>query len=613
MDAVIPKDEITRLRQQSGDSAVFTHLLSSDPKFKEGVDKVQAANPNMGAFDKLKMPSAMLDLYYGIDSPKVNPVNTNAAQNIMREQPMASSPESDSALAQAVEHPLSFAADTLMNVPGSAYNLGKSMVGAVMHPIQTGKTLLQLGVGGTANTIEKIADLAGVKNAEDIFDLESEDVASAVGKFYVERYGSIDAAAKTLRDDPVGFLSDAASVVAGFGSIVRGGATALGAITGEATSTATALTKTGRAIRIAQNAGEAIMQKGINMEPVVIAGKGVFMAGRGLTKAIIGGAGPEAMVHKALKMNPNQMRNFMKEHVAAGETPAGYLLRKGVSGTKESIMDDLEKIAQKSKATVDNELASVSQTYDLIDDAPDVFKALSEIQDTAKQFKLDEELSFTNDLIKKERLTLTDVNSVKRRMDDLYYMYSKSSDPTASLTAERLRRVRDGIKTFIEDESESKGLQDVRLLNKDTQLSRALLNDIEHSMIGKWGNNAISLSDYLTAGVAGGATGSNPLAMAGVVLLKKAGGSVLFRTTLAKYLHRLTSAEMNPLLRLMRDGKMTKDAMRIIRRVAAQAAEDIKQHRVGTFEKSLGALQVMERASNAEQSSPAIEEVIPAE
>lgn len=55
-------EEIQRLRTQAGDSATFTQLLS-DPEFKAKVDRVQTGMPDMTPFEKLKFPSAMLDIY----------------------------------------------------------------------------------------------------------------------------------------------------------------------------------------------------------------------------------------------------------------------------------------------------------------------------------------------------------------------------------------------------------------------------------------------------------------------------------------------------------------------------------------------------------------------
>lgn len=594
---MITKDDITRLRSQTSDSAIFNNLIGSDPKFKEGVDRVQSMNPDMSGFEKVKFPSAMIDLYYGIKPGKADTQTSSMAINATKGTTIA--PADSQEESPFDQGPLSFAAETIGNIPESAYNYGKGLVDAVTHPVRTGKTLLQAGVGGGANTIETIANLAGVKNAEDIFHLQSEDVASAIGDFYVKRYGSVEEAAKTLRDDPVGFLSDLSTVVTGVGGIIKGGATAVGSLSGVATKTETALNAAGKAVRTAQSVGDSLINAGINMEPVVIAGKGVYMTGRAISHALSPTENAEKLIHSAIKLHPNQIRNFMKPNVSGGETPAAFLLRKGVSGSKEGIMDDLEKIAEKSKATVDAELATVRETFDLIDDAPDVFNALSEIQDTGAKFGLDKELSFANEMIAKERVNLSDINAVKRQMDSLYRLYSKSNDPTASLIAERLRRTRDGIKTFIEDTAKQKGLKDIQVLNKDTQLSHALLDDMEKAATSKFGNNVLSLGDFMTGGVGGAFVGYDPLLTAGIVISRRILGSTLFKTTLAKYLHRLSADEIGKLMKVMAGAKHTKETIRLTRKVVAQTAEDIKNKKIGHVENSLATVDMFNQFTSA--------------
>lgn len=598
---MMPKEDVIRLRKQAGDSAVFTNLMQSDPRFKEGADRVQSLNPNMSGFERAKFPTAMIDLYYGIDGGKPDPDTATMAINATRNAQAESPPEEQTALGQMTGNPLGFAGETLSNIPRSAFDLGKGIFNAVRHPIQTGTALVEAGIGGGANTIESIASLAGVKNPEDIFDLKSEETASAIGDFYVERYGSVEAAANTLREDPVGFLSDLATVVTGVGGAIKGGATIAGAVTGAATKTTTALTTAGRAIRAVQGVGDDILRVGIKMEPVVIAGKGVYMTGRGVRGALSASKNAEKLVDSAIKLNPNQIRNFMKPNVGGGETPAQFILRKGISGTREGIMDDLDKLWRKSKDVVDGEIGKVRETFDLIDDAPDVFKALSEIQETAAKFGLEEELKFVTDLIKKERVSLTDINAVKRQMDDLYTLYSRSNDPTASLIAERLRRIRDGIKGFIEETAEQKGLQDVRVLNKDTQLARELLKDMEMSAVGRYPSNIISMGDFLTGGVGGAFVGYDPILTAGIVISRRVLGSTMFKTTLAKYLNRLSVDELGKMLKVMKGGRHTKETIRITRKVVAQTAEDVKNKRVGHAENA---------AARGQQAAEMVDEAV---
>ena len=592
------KEDITRLRGQTSDESIFQNLSMQDADFSAAVDRARKSQPEMSPLQEYHFPSAMLDLYYKIDTkkPQASPFAYQSADIAMKAEMEKSR---DSAIGQLKNSPLGFVGETISNIPGSALQFGKAIGSAVAHPLQTGKSLLQLGAGGTANTIEKIADLAGVKNAEDIFDLSSEETASAVGDFYVQRYGSLEGAAKTLRDDPVGFLSDIAAVATGVGGVLKGGATLAGGLTGAATKTSTALSPLGRGIRATQAVGGAMMRKGIAMEPIVIAGKGVYVAGKSIGSALAITPKVTTLIHKGLKLHPNMISNFT--NFTGGETPAQFMVRKGILNSGDmavdstkgvlfqggrvfarkpaGIVDDLWRLFNKAKDTVDNELAGIKHTYDLLDDAPEGLSALDELQKTAIQYGLEKELNFTKTMLGKERVTLAELNQVKRMMYELYKTYTRTNEPAASLTAKRLRVVESNLRKFIEDEAERFGLPDIGVLNQDVQKSFELAEDIARSQMTAQGRNAISLQDTLF-GLGGLGLTGDPFIAAGIVLGRRVVESPFFKLTLAKYLNRLNPAQLKKLIPILKGTKRhTKETSAIMRNVVQKTAEDMRQTR----------------------------------
>lgn len=595
-------EEVQNLRQKSGDSAVFNQLLS-DPEFKSKVDRVQQANPNMSDFEKMKFPSAMIDIHY-----KEKPRTTmDQTANILN---TAMAPQKKGALATLTQDPLVFAGQTLKNVPRSMGQLVGGVYSAVTNPIQTGKTLFQLGVGGTANTLESIAGIAGVKNPEQIFDLGSEDVAKAVGDFYVQRYGSVEAAANTLREDPAGFLSDLGAVVTGVGGAIKGGATAVGALSGAATKSSTALTGLGRGVRAAQSIGGSMVKTGINMEPLVIAGKGVIMAGRGarnLTRAAAVGMIPDNMVTKSLKVNQSDIASF--KNLPGSESMGSFLMRKGVlSGgaaevgdqgitlagslpvgrTRVGIIDDLGKIFNKALETVDNELAGVRQTYDILDDVPaDIPKLLDQIYTVAKKYDLKEQVQFIETLLKKERVSLSELNQLKRTAYDLFRTYKTSNVPADSFAARQINQYERVLRKFIEDQAQSKGLPDIGALNDDIMKSREILDAIEKADAASLskGKLTFGLYDGMFGIGAYGLTGDF-MTTAGIVMGRKVLESTIFKTTFAKYLNRLDPRNIEILDKAFKTMRHTKESKSILRKVVAQTADDIKNKRIGEEEAS---------------------------
>ncbi len=95
----------------------------------------------------------------------------------------------------------------LQNSPHSAGQFLENTLTPFVHPIATGQALGAIGAG--------LAAKIGIGNAD-------QSAADAVGQFFKDRYGSVDALKSTLANDPIGVLSDAATVLtAGAGAAER--------------------------------------------------------------------------------------------------------------------------------------------------------------------------------------------------------------------------------------------------------------------------------------------------------------------------------------------------------------------------------------------------------
>ena len=106
------------------------------------------------------------------------------------------------------------------NIPGSAYDVGKSMVHAITNPAETINTLGAAAFGGSEN----VAEAAGLEKPENLSDVgryskdaNLQQTADIVGGVYKDRYGSWDKAKETFKTDPVGALLDVSMVGTGAG------------------------------------------------------------------------------------------------------------------------------------------------------------------------------------------------------------------------------------------------------------------------------------------------------------------------------------------------------------------------------------------------------------
>jgi len=92
-------------------------------------------------------------------------------------------------------------------LPGSTLKLGTDLVDVIIHPIATAKSILELGAGVVSLAIPG--------------EQPSEETAKAIGRYFVDRYGSLDNIKKTFATDPAGFLADGAAVLTGGGTLLR--------------------------------------------------------------------------------------------------------------------------------------------------------------------------------------------------------------------------------------------------------------------------------------------------------------------------------------------------------------------------------------------------------
>ena len=105
------------------------------------------------------------------------------------------------------------ASGAITNFPSSLGNLVGNVVSAVTSPLETAKSVVDLGAGILQNVLpERLVQAVGE-------DKQSREVANQVGKFYVDRYGSVEGAKRAIAEDPAGVLADLSTVLSG-GSMV---------------------------------------------------------------------------------------------------------------------------------------------------------------------------------------------------------------------------------------------------------------------------------------------------------------------------------------------------------------------------------------------------------
>lgn len=152
----------------------------------------------------------------------------------------------------------------IKNTPASAYQMGKNIVEAVAHPIDTAQSIYGLGKG----LVSKAGLLGSMSDAE---RKEVEKYADAAKQFYVDRYGTPENFKRAIAEDPVGVLGDVSMALTGGGGLLRGAGVA---------SKAAGAAKTGE---VAGAIGRGLSTVGAYSDPI----GGTLGAAKALTKGVI--------------------------------------------------------------------------------------------------------------------------------------------------------------------------------------------------------------------------------------------------------------------------------------------------------------------------------------
>lgn len=505
------REEVLTLRQSATDDAVLNYLYAQDAGFKATVDRVRERNPSMSEFEKVKFPSAILDIHYGPKSPR-KPV-----QNPMTTQMVAVAAETPKE-----KSIVGFGG----NILKSGAQFGRDAWSAISNPVETATTIGKAAIGGVVNAGESIASALGKNDAENVINAPGEDIASRIGDFYKERYGSAEAIGNTFYNDPVGFAADLAGLLSGGG---------------------TALSKLGNLSTVSSIAkvGEKIASVGKMIDPVMAAGKAVGSAAR------IPGAAAEKLISSSLKLNASDVKKIARMNVA-GTTPEAWLREKGIIGllgdSPDSLSSKLDELANSSKASLDTGLSRIRQLYDIQSGKPNgalrVGQAIDSLKTTFGEIPGNEDLlGRLSELQRKRMLTLSEINEVKRILDREIGVYSKSGEVKAGAAARGLKNVRSDIQAFIEKQAAQNGFANVKSLNKDTQVATGIKNAIANSAARRVGNRVLSLTDLIVGTVAG--VGIDPVTGLGIVIGKKFLESPRLKTAIAKVISALSPDQLS--------------------------------------------------------------------
>lgn len=285
------------------------------------------------------------------------------------------------------------------------------------------------------------------------------------------------------------------------------------------------LAKTGikKGVQLAETGVKDIAQAGSDLAT------GVEKLGTAITPK------PEEIMNRVARLTPSDARKF---ETLAGKSHGQYLKETGNFGTPDEIVKrEAEKFVQ-SMNEADNALASLPGEYK----SPSIDIAASELVDKAKRVSApgveSPILARATELQNKANttgLTMSEVNELKRLYEkNVKLGYNKLMNADA---VERATNIDNALRNWQFGKAKELGFSNLDEINKQTQLSKFMVDKLGNQILGKSGNNAMGLTDWIMV------SGGDPTAIGGL-LVKKFFSSEKVQSKIAKMLTKEAPSEL---------------------------------------------------------------------
>ena len=309
----------------------------------------------------------------------------------------------------------------------------------------------------------------------------------------------------TKYPDAAKALEEAAGTVSNVGQIagdilaIQGGAT----VAGKATK---GLAKTGE---------KAL---GIIEKPLEVAGKAIDIKAPQIS---------ENIMNRVARLNPTDEIKFK---TVAGKTPGQYLRDTGNFGTPDQVVArEAIKFVQSMNA-VDDAFSKLPGEFKIgpIDDALRMLeKKAAKTSTPSVKAPFSDEVTQLATKHQASGLTMKEVNRVKRLLErEVKLGYNKLNAPN---TVAKATNVDNSIRQWQFAKAKDLGFKNVGEMNKQTQISKFLVNKLGDKIVGQSALNNLSLTDWVML------SGGDPTAIAGF-LTKKFFSSKAVQSKIAKLL-----------------------------------------------------------------------------
>jgi len=504
-------------------------------------------------------------------------------------EPPKSMTGSDSAIFQANgnEGLIGGTAKAIGNTPQSAVGLVSNIGDALIHPVRTVESIGKIASGVGAKIGEtflentdigqslmqkanenRVAkglpelkkDANGKFQAEDTPDLQA---INQVGKFFTDRYGSINKFKETAIEDPVGVLADVAAVLSGGAGIAS---------------------KIGEVSKIAaiSNAGAKLGEVSRAIEPINAISKtvgGVASAvGNSTPGRIVSDIIPsvsdvqKSQITKALDLTQGDLATIGKK---TGNDVTEFIISNNLlKESPEAIADSLNSLRKDTMQVVRDEVAKVPTLYST-EQAATTVKGLNKILEGIDGVAgLEDVTAKVRNLLAKNEFTLSDIQTAKELIDENSNIYSKIGDVKSSAASRGLDNIRKDIKTFIEKEvsKNTNGAIDIAKLNNNVSTSYAIEDAINTRATRDLTRQKLSLGDSVV--LFGGGAAINPAVGIGLYLGKKVIESPSFRIAFTKALSSQPIKNIKMIVTQVKNSTVSPSTQKLLNDIAKEAMKN---------------------------------------
>ncbi len=267
-----------------------------------------------------------------------------------------------------------------------------------------------------------------------------------------------------------------------------------------------------------------------------------------------------SQVSKALDLTQGDVSNI---NLSTGNEVGEWIAQKNLIGkNKDATFESVKKLGDESYNKVRDEISNVDKTY-LSNDVPRYKQALEKVVERSRSLGNEERLNEAMNLLKKEEITLSDIQKSKELMDDTFKLYSVTGDVAETEIKQGLANVRSELKELIEKEVLDNNGVDIKSLNNDVATSRSITDAIEKRSTRGLTRSNIGIGDLGAFGV--GSTFGTPLAGIALVAGKKILESSAVQLRFSKWLDKLSDAKKVKLAKELSEGKVPKEMAEVIK------------------------------------------------